>query len=365
MAIKKLSDGTYQVSQCKRHPITRKPQTIRWRGFKTMPEARKAYERLIIQLDKKINAQIYPTWRKVVLDYEQEQENRGLSLKTIQAKNQCLNSYTMKDWGDLQINEISKSQILVLANKNFGDKPASYQQYLYKCIRGAFNYALEMDYIKTNPTPLKKFKSAEKLKEVLTESEASLLLDKAREVNNEWYPIWATALYTGMRNGELYALEWNCVNFENNYIKICRSWNNLDGFKDTKSGDDRIVEISPALKPVLQDLYATRMNDFVLPRMNKWDKGEQARELRGFLKAIGLPEIRFHDLRATWATLLLSKGAESIKVMKCAGWKDMETMMRYVRKAGVDIKGIMDNMILHEHFQSGAKNVIDLRKIST
>ena len=58
MAIKKLSNGTYQVSKCKRHPITRKPQTIRWKGFKTSVEAKKAYERLIIQLDKKINAQI-------------------------------------------------------------------------------------------------------------------------------------------------------------------------------------------------------------------------------------------------------------------------------------------------------------------
>lgn len=359
MGIKLLPNGTYQVSRCKRHPITRKPETIRWRGFKTKTEAQRAYDRLVVELDKKLNAQIYPNWKTIIAEYAQDQQDRGLSLRTVRATNLCLNSYTMKDWGELPINEINKAQILALANKNFSDRPANYQQYLYKCIRGAFNYALEMDYIKANPTPQKKFKSAEKLETVLTEAQASLLLDKAREVKSEWYPIWATALYTGMRSSELYALEWNCVNLENNYIKVCRSWNNKDGFKDTKSGDDRIVEISPALKPILQDLCATSMNDFVLPRLEKWDKGEQARELRTFLMMLGLPRIRFHDLRATWATLLLSKGAEPIKVMKCGGWKDMDTMMRYVRKAGVDIKGIMDNMILHQHTPSMA-NVIAL-----
>lgn len=80
-------------------------------------------------------------------------------------------------------------------------------------------------------------------------------------------------------------------------------------------------------------------SEFLLPRLSKWDKGEQARDLRMFLLGLGLPAIRFHDLRASWATMLLSKGVEPIKVMKMGGWKDIETMMIYARKAGVDIKG--------------------------
>jgi integrase len=86
--------------------------------------------------------------------------------------------------------------------------------------------------------------------------------------------------------------------------------------------------------------------NFVLPRSVKWDRGDQAKELRFFLKSIGLPEIRFHDLRATWATLLLADGKPAIKVMKAGGWEDMKTMDGYCRLAGVDIEGLTDDFEL-------------------
>jgi len=63
---------------------------------------------------------------------------------------------------------------------------------------------------------------------------------------------------------------------------------------------------------------------------------------------------RFHDLRATWATLMLSKGVEPVKVMTMGGWKDMKTMMIYIRKAGIDIKGITDRLNLHDPSQTTA-----------
>ena len=90
---------------------------------------------------------------------------------------------------------------------------------------------------------------------------------------------------------------------------------------------------------------------FALPRMRKWDKGEQARELRMFLMSVGLPMIRFHDLRASWATLLLSKGVAAVKVMTMGGWKDYKTMVIYLRKAGVDIQGATDVLKLHDSTQ--------------
>lgn len=69
-------------------------------------------------------------------------------------------------------------------------------------------------------------------------------------------------------------------------------------------------------------------------------RGEQARDLRMFLLGLGLSRIRFHDLRATWATIMLSAGVVPVKVMDMGGWKDLKTMLLYIRKAGVDISGI-------------------------
>ena len=80
-----------------------------------------------------------------------------------------------------------------------------------------------------------------------------------------------------------------------------------------------------------------------------WLKGEQTRDLRAFLLGMGLPAIRFHDLRASWATILLGQGVEPVKVMKMGGWKDLDTMMIYVRKAGIDVAGALNGLTLHQH----------------
>ena len=188
-----------------------------------------------------------------------------------------------------------------------------------------------------------KFKIGDKIKAVLSEDQAKFLLAKAKELKWDWYYHYALALYTGMRNGELYALTWDKIDFDQRTILVNCSWNSVDGLKCTKSGDDRRIEIAQPLIPILRELKCHWTgSDHVLPRSNKWDKGEQSRELRMFLQGIGMQPVRFHDLRASWATLLLSKGVVPIMVMKMGGWKDIETMMIYARKAGVDIKGATD-----------------------
>lgn len=169
------------------------------------------------------------------------------------------------------------------------------------------------------------------------------------------------ALYTGMRNGELYALTWDKVNLETGKILVDSSWNNKDGFKDTKSGDDRMVEIAPNLLIILKELKLRNLNPpFVLPRIDKWDRGRQADDLRMFLEGVGLPRIRFHDLRATWATILLGKGIPPLKVMAMGGWKDLKTMQIYIRKAGVNIHGITESLDLHDPSQF-TERVLDFR----
>ena len=164
------------------------------------------------------------------------------------------------------------------------------------------------------------------------------------------------ALYTGMRNGELYALTWDKVNLEERTMLVDCSWNARDGFKDTKSGDDRIVEVAPPLIPLLRELkLQSKDSIFVLPRLSRWDKGQQAESLKMFMAGLGLPKIRFHDLRATWATLMLSKGVEPAKVMVMGGWKELKTLMVYLRKAGITIRGITNCLNLHDHNQQAGR----------
>lgn len=351
MAIEKLADGTYKVSYSKRHPITKVPCTLRRKDIQTRSEAQKVFNELVVMVNDKLRQQSVPTWGKFLEIYLKKIKQSDLKNSTIYGREKMLRHHTIPQWENLLIDQISAKDIHGILKDRFSNFAESHKKYFIKCIRGVFLYAMEEDLIIKNPTPLIKFKVNEKIKAVLNEDQIIHLLRKSQELDWHWYPHYAVGLYTGMRNGELYALTWDKVNLEKRQILINCSWTSKDGFKSTKSGDDRIVEIPKPLLPVLTELkLQSAGSEFVLPRLVKWDKGEQARELRFFLKSVGLHEIRFHDLRASWATLLLGKGVAPSKVMSMGGWKDMKTMMIYMRKAGIDIKGatsVLDGLQTH------------------
>lgn len=335
------STGTWDAYFSKRHPKTRMPVTRRRRGLKSKAEAQRVERELIAEVEMLLHKEITPTWAEMLDGFLAACRDRGLTEHTIHDYKTSLEAHTLDAWGDRPIDAVTTTEIRELIKAKVGHRSTSHQKNLRKFINGVFNFALEEGALGRNPTPDMKFQVGEKVKKVLTEEQVRIFLEKAKTMDWEWYPHWAMAVYTGMRSGELYALTWDKVNLDDRLIKVDSSWNNKDGFKSTKSGDDRVIEIARNLQLILRELKIQQADsNFVLPRIDKWDKGEQARDLRMFLKGIGLPIIRFHDLRATWATLLLSKGVEPIRVMKMGGWKDMKTMMIYVRTAGVDIKGM-------------------------
>ena len=350
MAIKNdpSNPGTFIVSYGKRHPITRQPVSLMRKGFKSKAEAHRAYKEMVIAVEDRIRKAIVPTWSKMLGEFVEASLNRGLMQKTVYDYRVCLEAHTLGAWGSRLVDTITTQDVRLLLQEKVGERAPSHQRYMLKAIRCVFNHAFEAGHIVRNPTPQLKFKVGDKIQKVLTEDQARMLLAKAKDQDWKWYPHYAVALYTGMRNGELYALTWDKLDFDQRTILVNCAWNSKDGLKSTKSGDDRMIEIAPALLPILRELQtAADGSPYVLPHLYEWQKGEQARQLGTFLRANGMPEVRFHDLRATWATMLLSKGVEPIKVMKMGGWKDLETMMIYARKAGVDIRGAMDCLNLH------------------
>ena len=336
--------GTWMAWYSKRHPVTRVPIQLRRSGMKSRAEAKKVEAQLIVAVEDKVREKITPSWSQLVHEYLRNlTEQQGCTERTAYEYLSCLSVHTFEGWKDRLADTITAQEIRDLIIQKTGHRSPARQKAILKCIRGAFQFALEAEYVHRNPAPNMKFRMGDKIKKVLTQDQVAVFLNRAKEYGIQWYPHWCLALYTGMRNGELYALTWDKVNFEQRQILVSRAWNNKDGFKDTKSGDDRIVEVAPKLMEILRELKLQNSgSEFVLPRISNWDKGEQARELRMFLTGLRLPAVRFHDLRATWATLLLSKGVTPIKVMMMGGWKDLKTMQIYVRKAGVDVRGATD-----------------------
>jgi integrase len=353
----------YTVMVARRHPKTGESQNLKRttkgnnQPITTMAEAVQIQKVLLNELQRRQIDDIVPQWPRVIKLWAECALERGLGQKTVENYLLCLEKHTMADWSRRRISEITTQDIRDLMAKRMVGLSEGHKKSMIKFIKAIFQHGVEIGAIQRNPTPVMKFRIGDKIKGVLTESQVRNFLEQAKQMESEWYEIWATAIYTGMRSGELYALKWDRVNLEGMKIKVDTSWNNSDGFKCTKSGDDRMVEIAKNLLPILQELKLKNSahSEFVLPRIRAWDKGDQARELRMFLMGMGLPAIRFHDLRATWATILLSKGVPPIKVMFAGGWKDMKTMMIYMRKSGVDTQGIMDDMDLHNPSRQGAE----------
>ncbi|MEN9810208.1 MAG: hypothetical protein RLZZ488_1775 [Pseudomonadota bacterium] len=356
MGIKFLkSDNSWEAFYSKRHPVTRQPVSVRRKGIKTKTEALKVEKELVLLVDQRLHESVVPTWDRCVLEWKTFAADNGIGAATIDTYMKCLNAHTVPRWGRKLVDEITPDDVRSLVQDQSRDWSPSHRKNMLKYVRAVLTFAAEKQFISKIPVPRMKFNFVQVLKGGLTEAQAKALLQRARDLNFVWYPHWALALYTGMRSGELYALKWDCVDLEAQLIFVRRAWNNKDGFKAPKNWQERVVPISDNAIQYLRELKMRSEDDFVLPRLNEWDKGEQARALRTFLLGMGLPPMRFHDLRATWATILLTKGVEPIKVMTIGGWKDMKTMMYYVRAAGVDIAGVTSCLDFSTRSPSEAK----------
>ncbi len=353
MAIKLQADGTYTVSYHARHPKLKTPISRRRKKIKTKAEAQRIFNSMIVEINDIFKSERVPKWNDLLNEFEQKAGSLGISPMVIQNHMYCLRAHTENAWKEIYVDEIIGQDIRKIIDEKLKDRAPQHKKTVLKYIRKVFQFAFENGYIKQNPTPVMTFLVGDRIKSVLTELQVGKFLQAARDLNSEWYPHWFLAVYSGMRSGELYALTWDKVNFETHKIIVNFAWSSKAGFKSTKSGHDRIVDIAPDLEIFLKELkLKTNDSQYVLPRHRLWTSGDQAREIRQFLIGIGLPPIRFHDLRATWATILLSKGVPPIVVMKMGGWKDMDTMMIYTRMAGIDVEGASKCLEMFDHFQS-------------
>jgi integrase len=295
---------------------------------------------------------------------ERDELKRSISKRTILDYKSVLNTWT-KHWFDRPAARLTTAdgrEVFFLMEEE--DSARSHQIKVKRVINQVFNWGVENRFIRDalqNPVAtIHLDKGEEKIPQILTKNEIKNFLNLAKEYQPEWYPIWFTALHTGMRNGELYALRWQSVDFDKKIIYCHENYcANTKLFGPTKGRYWRVIPISPALEKFLVELKTISSSDeYVLPRIRDWHHGNQALYLREFLKEHGLKEIVFHALRACWATQMIANGVSSATVMKIGGWRKMSTMDIYIRLAGVDVKGATDSLDFSSPDSDSMKAVI-------
>lgn len=281
---------------------------------------------------------------------------------TLQNYESYLKKWVPENWDSKKINEITSEDIFnAIESSGSGLSPISKHTFL-KILKRIFQEAVESGHLTQNPAKGLSVKTSESSKKVLTTNEVEILLSQAQIANHRFFPIWCFAVKTGMRSGEMYALNWSDIDFERSLISVTKQWTKKDGVTQTKSGDNRVVPISQDLKSFLIELKKNQSNqDNVLPHLVEWTHGEQAKVLKEFCKGIEITTVKFHDLRATFITNMLSQGVPLVKVMSIVGHKKMETTDIYLRLAGVDIKGATDSLSYNVPSVSDSANVIKVK----
>jgi len=273
-------------------------------------------------------------------------------------------------WMKRPCSELTKAEgreLLIRLEKSGVTK--AYQKKVKNIVNNIFEWGVEFGLIIGGlHSPVRGLmvqKDEETPPDILTLEEIKKFLTAAKVVGHRWYPIWAFAIMTGMRSGELHALTWDQIDLEKETIMVDRSYDsNIGKTGPTKGRYWRTIPINQGLRALILELQRNRPNGeagrFVLPRIKDWDNGDQAVSLKNFLKSIKVKPVKFHALRACFATQMLANGIPAPIVMKIGGWKKSSTMDIYLRLAGVDVKGATDCLEFVPSDISFGGNVINL-----
>src|SRR5262249_6232698 len=115
-------------------------------------------------------------------------------------------------------------------------------------------------------------------------------------IGDEWWPLVAIAIHTGLRQGEQFGLRWEHVDFATGILTVPRS----------KHGERRTVPLNETAREILRTLPSRLKSPFVFPS----DTGETPLDPRNVMRRVFLPALRqaaieafrWHDLRHTFAS---------------------------------------------------------------
>ena len=229
-------------------------------------------------------------------------------------------------------------------NKVGGQSNTSIRK-IISILRQVFEYAVLYGDIRVNPAkqiPLPKSKSKKDERQVfLTAEDAQKMLDAFR--NEEVGPIVFVTLYYGLRKSEALGLRWQAVDFEANTMTINHtvvSNGHIIAKDSTKTySSRRTFELLPDVRDLLvklkeqQEDYKRRlgsgyhMNDYIFKNANgmPYRPDSLTRSFKRALARHGLPQMRYHDLRHSTASILVDKGWDINDIKEWLGHADIST----------------------------------------
>lgn len=277
--------------------------------------------------------------------------------------------YTVKDWAEIWLNEytgnlkpLTVKQYTTYINnrivKNMGsvkltrlDTPIIQRFYnqltkeglspvtiknIHSILHSMLETAVEVGYMRTNPSNVCRLPKPEKKQiKPLENADISKLLEALK--GDKYESLYTVDLFTGLRQGELLGLTWDCIDFKKGTMYIYRQLQFNKGsyyFTSLKNGKTRTIALAPYVLNILRNQKAWQA-ECQLKSYGMWNNKDDlvfTNELGGHLTQnytyrhfkkivsnIGIPDARLHDLRHTFAVSSLQSGNDVKTVQEALG----------------------------------------------
>ncbi len=245
------------------------------------------------------------------------------SPSTIKRDISRIKNYILPFFARKSISDIERKDILEFTN-SLSNGTSAKCLILLSC---AFNQAELWEYRPRNSNPcrgvpkhqgkmMERFLNVEELSRL-----EKTLLAKETAALASIYTINAFRLliYTGCRLGEVLSLKWDEVDFDNSCLRL----------KDSKTGKRTIPLNEHAIK-ILHSVQKQADNPYVFcgdkPGTHLVTVQKTWERIR---KEAGIPDVRIHDLRHSFASFMIMNGLNIFEVSKLLGHSDIKTTMRY------------------------------------
>ena len=334
--IRKRSDGRWEGRYTLGFdPITGKQRQKSVYG-KTQKEVRQKLTRIAAEIDEGIyvepNSMILSDWLKIWLrDYI-----GNVKPATVVSYTEHVKLNIIPYIGNTQLNKLSPAMVQAMYNRLQREKGLSPKtiKNVHGVLHRSLHQAQKLDYIRRNPLDAVTLPRIEKVQIKPMEDDELVRFLNAIKGNPYEYVFFVT-VFTGLREGEILGLTWDCVNFDQNTLFINKQHGKAKRskeyvFSSLKNDKPRTIMVANGVMDVLRKQKAQQDHWEELAG-NCWNNSDNlvfTTELGRYLsnqtvylafkkvvKSLGMDKVRFHDLRHTFAVNSLKAG-DDIKTVQ-------------------------------------------------